>query len=104
MSAALTDKSTTTGLYRIKMTKIPDDFMEIVKIKKIKAWEVNRCSKCNEAFYFMFRQGSVFYDDSCDCSPRDKSRKSSWGEVAETFNNAKSEELTEKYHQFWKLD
>jgi hypothetical protein len=86
------------------MNKLPDDFIEIVEIKKIKSWSVDNCTKCNYPFYFMFRQGNVFYDDSCDCIDRDKSRKSTWGEVAETFNNTKSEELAEKYHQFWKLD
>ncbi|MBA6232220.1 MULTISPECIES: hypothetical protein [unclassified Colwellia] len=86
------------------MTKIPDDFIEIVEIKKIKVWAVKKCTKCNESFYFMFRQGSVFYDNSCDCSQRDKSRKSSWGEVAEVYNKPESKELAEKYQTFWQLD
>ena len=86
------------------MTKLPDDFMEIVEIKKIRAWPVNSCGKCDVPFYFMFRQGNVFYDDSCDCFDRDKSRKSSWGEVAKVFNNPDSIDLAKKYEEFWLLD
>jgi hypothetical protein len=86
------------------MNKLPDDFMEIVEIKKIKAWAVNACSICNEPFYFMFRQGNVYFDDTCECSPRDKSRNSSWGEVAKVYNSQQDPVLVKKYFLFWKLD
>ncbi|PCH93822.1 MAG: hypothetical protein COB83_13085 [Gammaproteobacteria bacterium] len=86
------------------MNKLPDDFKEIVKIKKIRAWSVDECAKCHAKFNFMFRQGKVFFDGTCDCSPRDKSRISTWGEVAEVYNNQQSLVLKEKYQLFWKLD
>lgn len=86
------------------MAKLPDHFMEIVEIKKIKAWQIGQCDKCKEGIYFMFRQGKVYFDETCDCSPRDKSRVASWAEVAETFNSAKNPKVKQKYTDFWHLD
>ena len=86
------------------MEKVSDDFKFIAEAKKIRYWETNKCPKCKEGMGFMYKGGQVYRDDTCDCSSRDMSRQSNWGEVAEFYNNQQCEKLLEQYHLFWKLD
>nr|PMH87923.1 hypothetical protein BCU57_20200 [Shewanella sp. 10N.286.48.B5] len=83
---------------------VSDDFKFIAKTKKIRYWETNKCPKCKEGAGFMFMRGQVYRDDSCDCSSRDLSRQSNWGEVAEYYNNTACEGSLKKYQLFWMLD
>lgn len=85
------------------MSKIPDDFEFIAKVKKIKFWEIKKCTACRESTGFMIIRGSV-YHEPCDCCNTDKCRKSSWGEIAEVFNTETTPKVLEEYQQFWHLD
>lgn len=83
---------------------IPDSFEFIAKTKKIRYWEVSKCDDCEESIGFLIQKDNVYFDETCDCSPRDKSRTSSWAELAEVYSNEKNEQKVQQFQKFWSID
>lgn len=83
---------------------LPENFEFIAKTKKIRYWEIKKCDICGESIGFMIQKDNVYFDETCDCSPRDMSRNSSWGELAEVYNKETNERRIEKYKRFWSIN
>ena len=81
--------------------KTEEQFKEQASAKDIINWPIHNCSICKyQCGYYFEPDGSVYYDNGCDCGGSGGSYRT-WKEVADHYNRQTNPEYINKMNEFW---
>lgn len=83
------------------MERTAKDFKERAEKEKMIGWHLRNCSICKSPIGYIFKEGSVYFDSSCNCSLiKTEPRLKSWEDI-EAFYNMQSEAVKVGMDKDW---
>lgn len=84
--------------------KTGEDFKKQALKHNISYWIMRNCSICDYPLKYVFENGEVYFDSSCNCTNFYNLQLRSWENVANYYNMQTDENVIKEMDSFWKFD